>query len=123
MTLLLALAVGTLFGAGAFMLLKRDLLRDAAGLVLIANAANLFIMAAGFTRGRAPIYPLAEEPVGDPLVQAMTLTAIVISFGITALLLSLVYAVYASHGTVDQDDLLAAEVREERAIERREEAA
>ena len=123
MTLLLALAIAALFGSGAFMLLKRDLLRDAAGVVLVANAANLFIMAAGFTRGRAPIHPLPAAPVSDPLVQAMTLTAVVISFGITALLLSLVFAVYTSHGTLDQDDLLEAEVREERAIQRREEAA
>ena len=44
-------------------------------MILISNAANLFIMAAGLSRGREPIYPLPEgRTISDPLVQAMTLT-------------------------------------------------
>ncbi len=119
MTLILSLAVAVLFGSGAYLMLKADLLRVVVGMVLISNAANLFIMAAGLTRGVPPIYPLpAGEPVSDPLVQAMTLTAIVISFGVSALLLSLVYRVYTSHLSLDLDDLSAAEEREEAARER-----
>ena len=119
MTLILALAVAVLFGSGAYLILKRDLIRVVIGMVLISNAANLFIMAAGLTKGAAPIYPLPEgESISDPLVQAMTLTAIVISFGVSALLLSLVYRVYTSHLSLDLDDLSAAEEREEAAAER-----
>lgn len=118
MILILSLAVAVLFGAGAYLTLKADLLRVVVGMVLISNAANLFIMAAGLTKGAAPIYPLpAGESISDPLVQAMTLTAIVISFGVSALLLSLVYRVYTSHLSLDLDDLAAAEEREEAAIE------
>ncbi len=123
MTLIFALAVALLFGSGAYLMLKADLIRVVVGMVLISNAANLFIMAAGLTKGVPPIHPLpAGETIGDPLVQAMTLTAIVISFGVSALLLSLVYRVYTSHLSIDLDDLAAAEEREEVATERQAQA-
>jgi multicomponent Na+:H+ antiporter subunit C len=114
MLLILALAVAILFGSGAYLLLKHDLIRVVIGMVLISNAANLFIMAAGLSRGQEPIYPLvADQPVSDPLVQAMTLTAIVISFGVADLLLALVYRVYTSHLSLDIDELAEAEERDE----------
>lgn len=119
MILIYALAIAILFGSGAYLMLKRDLIRVVAGVVLLSNAANLFIMAAGLTRGAPPIYPLPTDgPISDPLVQAMTLTAIVIGFAVSALLLSLVYRVYTSHLSLDLDDLAAAEEREEAAQER-----
>ncbi len=83
-------------------------------MILISNAANLFIMSAGLSKGVAPILPVpAGSTVSDPLVQAMTLTAIVISFAVTALLLSIVYRVYHSHRSVDIEHL--AEAEEEQA--------
>jgi multicomponent Na+:H+ antiporter subunit C len=75
-------------------------------------------MASGLARGEAPIHPAPEERVADPLVQAMTLTAIVIGFGVTALLLGLSYRVYTSHATVDLDDLSLREARREQQLER-----
>lgn len=108
MILILSLAVAILFTAGAYLMLKHDLIRLIIGMVLIGNAANLFIMAAGLQRGDAPIYPLEDE-VSDPLVQAMTLTAIVISFAVSALVLSLAYRVYMSHSSVDLRELSQAE--------------
>lgn len=114
MTLLLSLAIATLFGAGATLLLKSDLIRIVVGMVLISNAANLFIMSSGLSRGAAPLYPLPEGSlVSDPLVQAMTLTAIVISFSITALLLSIAYRAYLDLESVELDELEEAEEREE----------
>jgi multicomponent Na+:H+ antiporter subunit C len=113
MTLILALAVAILFGAGSYLLLKHDLIRLVIGMVLIGNAANLFIMASALQRGEAPMYPLTDS-TADPLVQAMTLTAIVISFGVTALVLSLAYRVYVSHSSVDIRELSQAE--EEQAV-------
>ena len=113
MILLLSLGVAILFGAGAYLLLKEDLLRVIIGVVLLGNAANLFIMAAALTRGAAPIYPLPGfDVVSDPLVQAMTLTAIVISFGISALLLALTYRVYVAHLSVDLRQLAEAEQKQ-----------
>jgi multicomponent Na+:H+ antiporter subunit C len=118
MTLLFALAIATVFGSGVYLMLKPDLLRVVVGMVLLSNAANLFVIVSGLTIGPPPIYPLPEgSVVSDPLVQAMTLTAIVISFSVAALLLSLVYRVYTSHLSLDLDDLEAAEEREEAARE------
>lgn len=119
MILFLAAAVGVLFGSGAYLLLKTDLFRIVVGVVLVANAANLALVGSGLQRGGAPIYPLPTE-VSDPLVQAMTITAVVIGFGVVALLLSLAYCVYASHRTIDLDELSHAEARHEREIEREE---
>jgi multicomponent Na+:H+ antiporter subunit C len=116
--LIFSLAIAVIFGSGAYLMLKRDLLRVAVGMVLLSNSANLFIIAAGLQRGAPPIYPLPRGPISDPLVQAMVLTAIVISFSVAALLLSLVYRVYTSHLSLDLDDLDAAEEREEEAQER-----
>lgn len=106
MVLILSIAIGVLFMAGCYLILKHDLIRVVAGMVLISNAANLFIMAAAIERGRAPILPFGnDDDVSDPVVQAMTLTAVVISFGVSALLLALVYRVYLAHRTVDIEDL------------------
>jgi multicomponent Na+:H+ antiporter subunit C len=97
MILALALAISILFGSGAFLLLKRDLIRVVGGVILLSNAANLFIVAAGLSRGREPIYPLPPgAPVSDPLVQALVLTAIVIGFGTVAVLLGLIYRAFTA---------------------------
>ncbi len=108
MILILSLAVAVLFGSGAYLMLKHDLVRLILGMVLIGNAAILFIMSAGLQRGDAPIYPL-DGDVSDPLVQAMTLTAIVISFAVSTLVLSLAYRVYMAHASVDMRELSLAE--------------
>lgn len=116
MIVLVALAIGALFGAGASMMLERDLLRVTAGVLLIGHAANLFLMAVGLLRGAAPILPLAESP-SDPLAQALTLTAVVVSFGIVALLLALVLRVQATHDTIDVARIVAEEQAEEESRE------
>ncbi len=122
MILLVSLVISLIFGSGAFLILQRDLFRVVIGIVMISNAANLFIIAVGLTRGRAPIYPLPDgSPVSDPLVQAMALTAIVISFSVAVLLLSLVYRLYTSHQTVDLEDISEMEVREAEELERGDE--
>lgn len=118
MTLAFAVAAGVLAGSGAYLALKRDLLRVVAGIVLIANAANLTIMASGRTRGRSPILPV-EGDISDPLVQAMTVTALVIGFAVIALLLSLVYRVYTGYDTLDLDELSEEEARHAREVDRR----
>lgn len=95
MTLVLALVIAVLFGSGAFLVVKRDLIRVAAGVILLSNSANLFVVAAGLSRGVEPIYPLPEgERVSDPLVQALVLTAIVITFGAATIVLGLIYQVH-----------------------------
>lgn len=120
MNLAFSLAVAVLFGTGAFLLLKPDLFRVAVGLLLVSNAASLTLAATGIARGVPPILPLGGERASDPLVQAMTLTALVIGFAVTAVLLALAYRVYATHRSVDLDDLSRAEARTEAELEREE---
>jgi multicomponent Na+:H+ antiporter subunit C len=119
MNLFLALVVAILFGTGATQLLKHDLFRVVVGLMLISNAASLTVIASGLRRGQTPIYPLVSgEPVSDPLTQAMTLTALIIGFATTALLLAMVYRVYRTHRSVDLDDLSRSERSAEEKLER-----
>ena len=112
MNLLFAAVIGVLFGTGVFLLLKPDLLRVVVGLVLVSNAANLTLMSSGVSRGQAPIDPeKGAGPVSDPLVQAMTLTALVIGFAVTALLLAVVVGVYRTRHSVDLDELSRQEAQ------------
>lgn len=109
MTLVFSMAIAALFAVGAYLLLKRDLIRLIAGMIMVGNAANLFIMASALRRGEAAILPGTGSGMADPLVQAMVLTAIVISFATAALALVIVYRVYTSHYSVDLTELSAAE--------------
>lgn len=120
MILLLSAVVAVLFGTGCYLMLKSDLFRVVVGMVMISNAAILALVASGLGRGEAPIHPLPDGIVSDPLVQAMALTAIVIGFGVTALLLALAHRVYASHRSVDLDELSREEVRRAAELEREE---
>lgn len=108
MNVVFSLGVAILFGSGCYLLLKRDLIRLIVGISLIGNAANLFIMSVSLQRGAAPVLPL-DGPFADPIVQSMTLTAIVISFSVSTLMLALVYRVYEAHAAVDIDQLTIAE--------------
>jgi multicomponent Na+:H+ antiporter subunit C len=113
MNLLLAIVVAILFATGVYLMLKEDLIRLAAGTVLISNAVILFIVAAGLLSGRAPILPLPPgASSSDPLAQALALTAVVIGFAVQMLVLALTFAIFLTHGSLDQDELREAEEQE-----------
>ena len=120
MRLAFALAAAGLFGTGAFLLLKRDLIRVVMGIVLISQSAALTLIAAGITRGAAPILPVAGE-ISDPLTQAMLLTALVISLAVTALLLVIVHRVSLAYQTVERDELARREAEQDERLERESE--
>ena len=113
MEVALALSTGFVFACAIYALLRRNFLRIVIGFMLISNAVNLVIFASGrLTRGGAPIIPHHEsalEMSANPLPQALILTAIVISFGLTAFTFSLAYRVYKSLGTLDTDLLVEME--------------
>lgn len=117
MILIFSLSIALAFTAGVRLVLSRDLFRIAVGTTLLPTATNVLLLAAAGTRGDAPILPPAGAEVSDPVVQALALTAIVINFGVTALLVVLVYRVYQGTGSLD----LEAMVESERADERRRE--
>jgi multicomponent Na+:H+ antiporter subunit C len=90
MTLVLALVIGVLYGVGSYLVMQRNLFRVVVGLVVIGHGANLLLLLAGGEAGSAPIIVDSDSgTLSDPLPQALTLTAIVISFGVTAFLLAL----------------------------------
>lgn len=125
MILLAALVVSIVFAAGTYLLLQRDLTRVVVGIILISNSSVLFIIASGLMQGGAPIYPLASgrpDVASDPLVQAMALTALVIGFGVAALLLAMIYRLYAAYGNVDAEEIAVAEMREAEALDQLDES-
>lgn len=106
MDILLAVLVGILFAAGAWLMTRRSMLRLAVGLGLLGHAANLLVFTAGgLSRGNAPLVPAGADappaPYADPLPQALILTAIVIGFGVLAFLLVLLRRTYQEAGTDD----------------------
>ncbi|MGD8726343.1 MAG: Na+/H+ antiporter subunit C [Gemmatimonadales bacterium] len=118
MEALLALVVGALTAAAVYSLLQRHLLRVVLGIVLLGNAVNLLILAAGRVRSTTP--PIVPEgmqaPAGaiaNPLPQALVLTAIVIGFGLAAFALLLMVRAWRTLGTVDVSQLERAEQGEE----------
>ena len=118
MNLVIALAVGVLFGVGAQLMVHRDAIRLAGGTLILTNAAVLLLMASGFAKGEAPLVPtLKPEALSDPLGQAMALTALVISLGTTVLLVRVVLAVERSHDSVDLAELTESEIAESAVAE------
>jgi len=94
--LVLALLVAVLFGTGVYLILQRSPVRLILGLGLLSHAVNLLLFGTGaLKRGIPPIvldkaaFSGDIRPFVDPLPQALILTAIVISFGITAFMIAL----------------------------------
>ena len=107
MEFLIASGIGMLTGAGVYLLLRARTFPVVAGLALLSYAVNLLLFAMGrLTIDRPPILTLKLSQYTDPLPQALVLTAIVISFGMTALVLVLVLRAYIETGNdhVDGDE-------------------
>ncbi|MCZ2817456.1 Na(+)/H(+) antiporter subunit C [Modestobacter sp. VKM Ac-2984] len=91
-TIVLPVVIGGLYAAGVYLLLDRSLTRVILGFILLGNATNLLLLSASGPAGLAPLFGYAEpEEMSDPLPQALVLTAIVITFGVTAFLLAMVH--------------------------------
>lgn len=103
MEVLLATGIGALTAAGVYLALRSRTFELVLGLTLISYAVNLFIFAMGRpVVGRAPILrdgvPATLENYADPLPQALVLTAIVISFAMTAVLIVIALRLRAASG-------------------------
>ena len=108
--LTLALVIGALYTVGTYLLLQRTLTRVVIGLGLLGHGANLLLLVAGGPPGAVPFVGRTDGPAGagtaDPLPQAMVLTAIVITFGVSAFLLALAYRSWTLTGEDEvQDDV------------------
>ncbi|WP_029291876.1 Na(+)/H(+) antiporter subunit C [Cellulomonas sp. HZM] len=119
--IVLVVTIGVLFTVGVYLLLERSLTRILIGIILLGNGANLLFLVAGGAAGRPPI--VGATPGGkmsDPLPQAMVLTAIVITLGMTAFLLAMAYRSWQLHRHDEvQDDLEDRRIARLAAIDER----
>src|SRR3954454_18502181 len=101
MELSLAIGIGALTSSGVWLILRPRTFQVMIGLSLLSYAINLFILTMGRLVIGAPplIDPLTGSAFADPLPQALVLTAIVISFATTALLLVVLLAARGLTGT------------------------
>ncbi|MGF6862319.1 multicomponent K+:H+ antiporter subunit C [Rhodobacteraceae bacterium MBR-64] len=105
MEALVATAVGVMTAVGVFLILRLRTFPVVLGTLLLSYAVNLFLFATGrLYIDRAPIFTEAAHVYTDPLPQALVLTAIVISFGMTAVVVLLALGAYLDTGT-DRIDL------------------
>lgn len=110
MELLLVFLIAVLYSAGFFLLLRRSMVKLLLGITLLGNGVNLLIFLLGrITKGHPPVIDetasFFTEIYADPVPQALILTAIVISFGLTSFAIVLLKRVYALLGSDDLDDL------------------
>ena len=104
MLLLLALGIGTLAGCGVWLLLRARSFDVILGLTLLSYAVNLFIFAMGRVKvGAVPLIEAGKSftlaNTADPLPQALVLTAIVIAFAMTAVVLAVALRARAETGS------------------------
>lgn len=116
-SLVLIIVMAVLFACGVYAMLERSLTRVLIGFLLLGNAANLLLLIVMGEPGVAPFFGSGSvDEMSDPLPQALTLTAIVITFAVSAFLLALIYRSWQL-GQADTvtDDAADIEVRERAA--------
>jgi multicomponent Na+:H+ antiporter subunit C len=120
MIVLLAITSGVLFAAGTYLILQRALTRVVIGIAILGHGANLLLLSSGGRAGEAPF--VSKDGLGgdfsDPLPQALALTAIVITFGVGAFLLTLAYRSW----TLTHDDEVEDDIEDRRIARRRRES-
>jgi multicomponent Na+:H+ antiporter subunit C len=97
-------AMAVLYACGVYLLLERSVTRIIIGILLLGNATNLLLLALAGPPGAPPIAGSGES--SDPLPQALILTAIVITFAVSAFLMALVYRSWrlAQEDRVERDE-------------------
>ena len=110
MSIALIATVGGLTTVGLYLITARSLSRIILGFSLLGHAAVVALITAGGPPGAAPIADGATGPIANPLPQALALTAIVISFGLTLFLLALAGRQHLLSG----DDLVEDDLEDRR---------
>ncbi|MCW4384956.1 Na(+)/H(+) antiporter subunit C [Salinibacterium sp. SYSU T00001] len=92
-SLTLVIVMAVLYATGVYLLLERSLTRVLLGFLLVANATSLLLLIMAGPDGLAPVLDNGTEisQIADPLPQVFVLTAIVITFGVSAFLMALIY--------------------------------
>ncbi len=106
MEILVAILIGILVAIGTYLLLSKEMLRIILGISLFSHAANLLIITmGGLKTGSPPLLSEEGSTFTDALPQALILTAIVINFAVTALVLVLSYRTYKKNRTDNMEKL------------------
>ena len=105
MEFLVASAIGVLSAAGIYLILRGRSFPVIIGMTFLSYGVNVFLFAMGrLTVDRPPIIASDAPAYADPLPQALVLTAIVISFGMTALIVVLALRGYLETGSDRVDE-------------------
>jgi multicomponent Na+:H+ antiporter subunit C len=112
MTIYAYLVAGWLLLIGGYGIARsRNLVHAVVSLAVAQSGTYVLLLAVGYQRAAIPpVFGSTVKPtrnVVDPVVQAMTLTDIVVSATVTALLLALAVQIAKRHGTVDPDELVS----------------
>jgi len=100
MELLVSLGIGLIAGVGVYLMLRRRTFPVVLGLAMLSYAVNTFLFASGrLVSGAPPVLTKDATTYADPLPQALVLTAIVISFGMTAVVVLLSLGAFLSAET------------------------
>jgi len=121
---LLATGIGVLTAAGVYLTLRKRTFPVVLGIAMLSYAINVFLFSMGrLMVDRPPIYGKYVAEYTDPLPQALVLTAIVISFGMSAFVVVLALRAYLESGSdhvdgdpdkaPDHEDVLARQQRED----------
>jgi multicomponent Na+:H+ antiporter subunit C len=106
MELLMSVVVGIVFTVSVYLMLSRNIIRVILGTLTLSHGVHLLLITmAGLQRGGPPLLNMGGENYTDPLPQALVLTAIVIAFGVTSMLLVMAYRTYKEHKTEDLEQL------------------
>ena len=106
METLITILVGVLVTVAVYLLLSRSVTRIILGTAVLSHAVHLLLMVmGGLKKGSVPLLGENASSYTDALPQALILTAIVISFAVTAFLLVLAYRTYEETGTDDLQEL------------------
>ena len=115
MEFLVASAIGVMTAAGIYLVLRARTFPVVIGLSLLTYATNLFLFATGRLEiNRPPVISAAAAGYIDPLPQALVLTAIVISFGMTAVIVVMALRSWFASGDDHVDALPRADAKEGR---------
>lgn len=113
MELIVASAIGLMTAAAVYLILQRRTFPIVVGLTLLSYAINIFLFSSGRLVVNEPPIITGADSYADPLPQALVLTAIVISFGMTALIVVLAIRGFLETAT-DTADLPEDELSDER---------
>lgn len=113
-SLTLMIVAGVLISAGVYLMMERSLTRILVGVLMAGNGVNLLFLIASGAPGGAPFVGTDRgRDISDPLPQAMVLTAIVITLGLTAFLLTMAYRSFQLNG----HDEVADDVEDRRIVQ------